>query len=76
MTKTPPGGPANIGGIIYQMLWCLLRLTRFEVEAIESDDDGLTGALLVLEPRGGGGDARIESRSRYVVTPDLLTWGT
>lgn len=65
----PAGGPATIGGVVYQMLWCLLRLTRYEVRRIDIDKDEVIGtALLVLEPREGGGDAREVGANRYTVT--------
>lgn len=68
MGKTPAGGPAAIGGIIYQLLCCLLRLTRFELRGVEADADGrLTSAVLVLEPSGGG-DLREELGNQSVVT--------
>lgn len=66
---TPAGGPSTIGGVVYQMLWCLLRLTRYEVRRIDVDKDAAIGtALLVLEPREGGGDAREVRAARYTVT--------
>lgn len=69
MGTTPAGGPATVGGVVYQMLWCLLRLTRFEIRQIDRAESASPGsALLVLEPKGGGGDAQEIEPHRYVVT--------
>lgn len=66
---TPAGGPSTIGGVIYQMLWCLLRLTRYEIRRIDvAADSAIGSAVLVLEPHGGGGDVREVSGSKYIVT--------
>lgn len=72
----PPGGPSTIGGVIYQMLWCLLRLTQYEVRRLHLSESGeIGGATLVLEPTGGGGDARELRGSKYVVTQLKLRSG-
>jgi hypothetical protein len=58
----PAGGAANISGVIYQMLWCLLRTTRIHIaDAVQNDSgDGIIAARLemVLEPKDGG-DVRV-----------------
>jgi hypothetical protein len=69
MNRTQPGGAATIGGVVYQLLWMLLELTTIELRDPEHDDTGaLTGAVLVVEPAGGGGDARIQGESVHIVT--------
>lgn len=71
MKSTSPGGSAAIRGVLYQMLWCLLRLSRAEVrDATQRVDREFTKATLVLEPAGGGGDAR-ETDGRGVVVTQL-----
>ncbi|WP_397570430.1 hypothetical protein [Schlesneria sp. T3-172] len=56
--SVPAGGPATINGILYQMLWSLLRAVR--LYTLDCDKDSKSGsiqrALLVLEPLRGGGD--------------------
>lgn len=69
MSKVPTGGPAAISGIIYQLMWCLLRLTRFEVTRVETDADGSpTTVTIVLEPAGGGGDVQEVRDAKRVAT--------
>jgi hypothetical protein len=55
------GGGATISGIIYQMLWSLLEASRIHISntAIDSTNQQMTSAFLVLEPLGGGGDVLI-----------------
>lgn len=55
------GGPATINGILYQMLWSLLRTTTLEVNdpSINSDGDAIEAATLILEPSDGG-DVRVQ----------------
>jgi len=50
----PSGGPSTINGIIYQMLWSLMRAGKLSVFASEVDNDELSSATIVLEPRSGG----------------------
>jgi hypothetical protein len=51
MEPTQPGGSGNISGIIYQMLWCLLRALKIRVNS-SIDSDGETEALFwCLSPR-------------------------
>jgi hypothetical protein len=54
----PAGGPSTINGVLYQMLWSLLRATKLHVSDCSTDSE--TGApakaTLTLEPIGGGGD--------------------
>ena len=51
----PPGGPSTVWGILYQMLWCLLRALRVNVTGVEEDGDGsIHKVVLRLEPRSGG----------------------
>jgi len=54
-TAPPPGGPSTVWGILYQMLWCLLRALRLDVTSVEEDEDGqIRHVVLRLEPRSGG----------------------
>ncbi len=51
----PAGGPSTVWGILYQMLWSLLRALRLEVSGVEEDGYGhIRQAVLRLEPRSGG----------------------
>jgi hypothetical protein len=51
------------------MLWCLLRLSRADVrDATPASGGEFSKATLVLEPTGGGGDAREINGSEVVVT--------
>ncbi len=61
MQSTQPGGSANVSGIIYQMLWCLLRALRIRVTAPTDEAAESCEALLVLEPKRGGGDLQVVS---------------
>jgi hypothetical protein len=69
MTNVPPGGPSTINGVLYQMLWTLLRTTRLHASGCIADEKTgqLTQATLRLEPSGGGGDLQeIGETSRVV----------
>jgi hypothetical protein len=51
----PPGGASTVWGILYQMLWCLLRALRVNVTGVEEDGDGhIRQVVLRLEPPSGG----------------------
>ncbi len=69
MSKTAAGGAATVNGVIYQMLWALLRAARLNALRFDrpADDAPLEGAVLVLEPRGGGGDVQEVAGGRRVV---------
>ena len=60
--KTQPGGASTISGVLYQILWTLLRALRVRIQAECATNDD-TEALFVLEPSGGGGDLRLEGKS-------------
>lgn len=55
---TPPGGPSTINGVLYQMLWSLLRTVDLYVSACQLDrtTGAVVSATICLEPVGGGGD--------------------
>lgn len=66
--SVPAGGPSNINGVLYQMLWCLLRALEIHIRVDERDPDGQpTRALLRLEPRGGGDVQELTAASRRVI---------
>ncbi len=74
MDLTQHGGSANISGVVYQMLWCLLRALQIRVKA-PFDAYAETEALLVLEPKGGGGDLRVGSDVEQLkAKSDAGTW--
>jgi hypothetical protein len=54
----PAGGPATINGVLFQLLWSLLRAARLSLSECDRDEETgqLRSAILVLEPLGGGGD--------------------
>lgn len=58
MAKVPSGGSSTINGVLYQMLWTLLRTTRLHAKRCRVDDatGQVVRASLLLEPIGGGGD--------------------
>jgi HEAT repeat protein len=80
MMNIPPGGPATINGIIFQILWCLTETSRlhFEDSDLVPDSENFAHATLVLEPLGGGGDALVHEGIERVVQlktkSDLGTW--
>ena len=67
--RVPAGGPATINGVVYQMLWSLLRATQLRIEGCRQDknEDVIVEACLVLEPGGGGGDLRLATPDGTVV---------
>lgn len=67
-TSIPPGGPAAINGIAYQMLWSLLRAVRAHIAGRSFDSAGeLEHVTLILEPIGGGGDLVVQQGARRIV---------
>lgn len=50
----PPGGPANLNGVLYQAVRYLQQVGEVSVRQL-SDPDG-SESVFVLEPVGGGGD--------------------
>ena len=61
MKRTESGGAANKNGILYEMLWSLLRLLKITVAVDlgkDADTEDITSATLILEPTGGGGDVQ------------------
>jgi len=69
MATVPTGGPSTINGVLYQMLWCLLKTVRLHMsECLVDDDNGaITQAVVRLEPAGGGGDVQEITGNRRVV---------
>lgn len=62
----PPGGPATINGVIYQLLWSLLRATKLNARFGSVGQDGVRGAIVTLEPADGG-DVAVTEEHRVVV---------
>ena len=60
------GGSAAIYGILYQILANLWRVSELRLEAKLAGQE-IQSALLILEPKGGGGDARYEGDGIRVV---------
>jgi hypothetical protein len=61
--QTASGGPSNLGGTVYQILWCLLRAVKIHVGELQIEHsqptESPTPPILVLEPLGGGGDLQV-----------------
>ncbi|HUY90826.1 MAG TPA: hypothetical protein VMV10_18975 [Pirellulales bacterium] len=78
--RVPPGGPATINGVLYQLLWSLLRASRAHFITPAIIKGGRMEAVTILvEPAGGGGDLVLtEGKRRYVeqikARPDGSTW--
>jgi hypothetical protein len=72
MTSPPRGGPATVNGIVYQMLWSLLRALKMHVRECDRSptDNSVERAVLVLEPREGGGDVQ-EFAGRHRIVEQL-----
>ncbi len=69
MTSVPPGGPSTINGVLYQMLWTLLKTTHLHASGCIADAQTgrITQSTLRLEPRGGGGDLQVIGESCRVI---------
>lgn len=57
-TSTQPGGASTVSGVIYQMLWCLLRFMRLRLHTQNGRGES-ADAIVLLEPTGGGGDLQV-----------------
>ena len=57
------GGSSTVHGVLYQLLWSLLRTSefRFLSNSPDSDHAGEYSVTVILEPEGGGGDLQIIS---------------
>jgi hypothetical protein len=67
MSSVPSGGPGNINGINYQMLWALSTLGSFKGTTARDLDGSLIGATLILEPAKGGDQQELLGTKRVVV---------
>lgn len=69
MSTVPSGGAANINGVLYQMLWTLLRTLSIRVLSSRIDDANGTilEATVCSEPSGGGGDVQENGPNGRVV---------
>jgi hypothetical protein len=69
MSTVPPGGPSTINGVLYQMLWTLLRTMKIHARDYLTDarSGEIVGTTLVLEPQGGGGDLQETGKSGRTV---------
>lgn len=69
MAQVPRGGPATINGVLYQMIWSLLRTSRLRILDCKQAPGGnaIAQAVLVLEPSGGGGDLRLSGPDGVIV---------
>jgi hypothetical protein len=73
-----PGGSATINGILYQILANLWRVSEIQLET-KLDGQDIQSARLILEPNGGGGDARYEGKGvrgveQYKTRSGNRTW--
>ena len=49
------GGGANINGVLYQLLWTLLRVSKLAIFSLEADtSNSVSSAIVVAEPSDGG----------------------
>lgn len=63
-----PGGASTINGVLYQLLWSLLRASSAKfVTKPQVRDHEICEAVLILEPVGGGGDLVFQSGGRRYV---------
>src|SRR5580700_7573738 len=62
------GGAGMIHGVVYQLLWSLLRAAKMYVDTDLSDDlSRATQTTIILEPAGGGGDLREINASGRII---------
>lgn len=62
------GGSSTINGVVYQLLWTLLRVAKLRVATSATHSDTPPECVtLVLEPKGGGGDLQLMQSSGLVV---------
>ncbi|MCD4678503.1 MAG: ATP-binding protein, partial [Desulfobacula sp.] len=64
----PPGGSSTINGILYQLLWSLLRAVKLRVvKTVGSESEAHSSMTLILEPLGGGGDLQLKYKCGKIV---------
>lgn len=62
------GGSGTINGVVYQLLWSLLRVVKLRVAGpVRAGTVPPESVTLVLEPHGGGGDLQLKRRGSLVV---------
>jgi hypothetical protein len=69
MSSPPRGGSATVNGILYQMLWSLLRALKMHIRECDRSplDNSIERAVLILEPSQGGGDVQEWAGRRRIV---------
>lgn len=66
-TSVEPGGPANINGILLQVLWTLFQSVEIRFLASSTDESGsLSEATIEVEPSAGGDLVVRRDGKRYV----------
>lgn len=65
-TSTQTGGASTISGVLYQLLWCLLRVLRLRLHTQEGCGES-PDAIVLLEPAGGGGDLQVAAADSTTV---------
>ena len=80
-TAVSPGGASTINGVLYQMLWSLLRTVRLHLIdfGVDKESGKLLRVTLTLEPAGGGGDLQQVGHATKIVEqlkarPDGGAW--
>ncbi len=61
-----PGGSAALNGFLYQIFANLHYISEIQLSAT-LDGENIQSARLILEPQGGGGDARYEGKNVRIV---------
>jgi hypothetical protein len=61
------GGAATINGVLYQLLGTIHRAASLRVGMSSTPSGDVNGAMLVIEPLGGGGDLQIHFPSHTVI---------
>jgi hypothetical protein len=62
-----PGGSAAINGFLYQILANLWQIAKIRLSDVKRRKEDIYSARLILEPKGGGGDARYEVNGVRIV---------
>ena len=62
------GGSGTINGVVYQLLWTLLRVAGLRVAtSVRAGKTQPESVTVIVEPHGGGGDLQLKGSSSLVV---------
>ena len=60
-TNAAPGGGSTINGVLYQLLWTLLRVSKVAILDLDTESSNSVSSAVVIAEPSDGGDVQIDS---------------